>query len=64
MCGCATAAMLPDAVVDMDRAAAKHKDTAVFAGGCFWGVEAVFEQLTGVQQVLSGLYPCSSADGP
>jgi peptide-methionine (S)-S-oxide reductase len=54
MGGCATPAMLPDPAVDMDRATAKHKDTAVFAGGCFWGVEAVFEQLTGVQQVLSG----------
>jgi peptide-methionine (S)-S-oxide reductase len=46
--------MLPDPAVDMDRTAVKHKDTAVFAGGCFWGVEAVFEQLTGVDKVLSG----------
>ena len=29
-------------------------DTAVFAGGCFWGVEAVFEQLYGVVHVESG----------
>jgi len=28
--------------------------TAVFAGGCFWGVEAVFEQLKGVSDVVSG----------
>lgn len=28
--------------------------TAVFAGGCFWGVEAVFEHLRGVQAVTSG----------
>ena len=28
--------------------------TAVFAGGCFWGVEAVFEHLKGVKAVVSG----------
>jgi peptide-methionine (S)-S-oxide reductase len=46
--------MLPDPSVDMDPAAVPHKDTAVFAGGCFWGVEAVFEQLAGVDKVLAG----------
>lgn len=29
-------------------------DTAVFAGGCFWGVEAVFEHVKGVRGVVSG----------
>ncbi len=29
-------------------------ETAVFAGGCFWGVEAIFEQLYGVLDVESG----------
>lgn len=29
-------------------------DTAVFAGGCFWGVEAVFESLEGVSDAVSG----------
>jgi peptide-methionine (S)-S-oxide reductase len=28
--------------------------TAVLAGGCFWGMEGVFEQLKGVKEVLSG----------
>ncbi len=34
--------------------AAPHQEKAVFAGGCFWGVEAVFEQLRGVSNVVSG----------
>jgi peptide-methionine (S)-S-oxide reductase len=29
-------------------------DTAVFAGGCFWGVEAVFEHVKGVKSAVSG----------
>jgi peptide-methionine (S)-S-oxide reductase len=29
-------------------------DTAVFAGGCFWGIEAVFEHVKGVQDAVSG----------
>ncbi len=28
--------------------------TAVFAGGCFWYTEAIFEQLRGVQSVMPG----------
>jgi|SRR5688572_13701273 len=30
------------------------QQTAVFAGGCFWGVEAVFEHIKGVSSVISG----------
>jgi peptide-methionine (S)-S-oxide reductase len=33
---------------------AAASDTAVFAGGCFWGVEAVFESLEGVSDAVSG----------
>jgi peptide-methionine (S)-S-oxide reductase len=29
-------------------------DTAVLAGGCFWGMEAVFEHVKGVKDVVSG----------
>jgi peptide-methionine (S)-S-oxide reductase len=35
-------------------ALAAHTETAVLAGGCFWGLEAVFERLRGVSSVVSG----------
>jgi peptide-methionine (S)-S-oxide reductase len=35
-------------------AAAPRTETAVLAGGCFWGVEAVFEHVKGVKNVVSG----------
>jgi peptide-methionine (S)-S-oxide reductase len=35
-------------------AAVAGEDTAVFAGGCFWGVEAVFEHVKGVKRAVSG----------
>jgi peptide-methionine (S)-S-oxide reductase len=37
-------------------------DTAVLAGGCFWGMEAVFEQLQGVKNVVSGYAGGARAD--
>ena len=48
------AGRFPDPARDSPRAAAKDIQTAVVAGGCFWGVEAVFEQLAGVVDVVSG----------
>src|SRR5579875_324464 len=44
----------PDPAVDMPAAAPQTKQTAVLAGGCFWGMEAVFERLKGVKKVVSG----------
>ena len=44
------------------NAAAPHTQTAVLAGGCFWGMEAVFEHVKGVTEVLSGYAGGSAAD--
>ena len=38
----------------IDVPAAKGTAAAVFAGGCFWGMEAVFERVKGVRSVTSG----------
>jgi peptide-methionine (S)-S-oxide reductase len=43
-----------DPVVNIPTAKISGLQTAVFAGGCFWGVEAVFEHLKGVSKVISG----------
>jgi len=45
---------LPDPKLDAPKAAAKADAVAVFAGGCFWGVEAVFEHVKGVRDAVSG----------
>jgi peptide-methionine (S)-S-oxide reductase len=52
---------LPDPVADTPVAKTKATQTAVLAGGCFWGVEAVFEHVKGVMQVTSG-YAGGSAE--
>lgn len=50
----AEAATKIPAPVQDEKAAATHSETAVFAGGCFWGVQGVFEHVRGVKQVASG----------
>jgi peptide-methionine (S)-S-oxide reductase len=44
----------PNPVKDAHAAPNAGRQKAVMAGGCFWGVEAVFERLNGVVDVLSG----------
>ena len=48
------AVALPTPAVDIPAAAAKGPQKAVFAGGCFWGVEAVFRHVKGVSSAVSG----------
>jgi peptide-methionine (S)-S-oxide reductase len=49
-----TPTSVPDPVRDVSASTTSGEQTAVFAGGCFWGVEAVFEHLKGVSDVVSG----------
>jgi peptide-methionine (S)-S-oxide reductase len=54
-CGAAGGAVsLPAPAADVPAAAGKGPQTAVFAGGCFWGVEAVFRHVKGVTSAVSG----------
>jgi peptide-methionine (S)-S-oxide reductase len=45
---------LPDPAVDAPLAAKSGKQTAVVAGGCFWGIQAVFQHVKGVKDATSG----------
>jgi peptide-methionine (S)-S-oxide reductase len=47
-------APFPKPAVDSPLASAKSKETAVLSGGCFWGVQAVFQHLKGVVSSTSG----------
>jgi len=38
----------------MDEKAAPGSETAIFAGGCFWGVQGVFQHVKGVSKAVSG----------
>ncbi len=56
-----------EAVVSAPEAAIKANEgkglkTAVFAGGCFWGMEAVFSHVKGVSSVVSGFEGGKRAD--
>jgi peptide-methionine (S)-S-oxide reductase len=50
----AQAAPLPVPASDIPASSVKGMQTAVFAGGCFWGVEAVFRHVKGVTAAVSG----------
>ncbi|MGU7775931.1 peptide-methionine (S)-S-oxide reductase MsrA [Burkholderia sp. MR1-5-21] len=46
-------AVMPAPALD-ESPTASHDETAVLAGGCFWGVQGVFEHVKGVKQVTAG----------
>jgi peptide-methionine (S)-S-oxide reductase len=45
---------VPAPVLDAPRASAPAQQTAVVSGGCFWGVQAVFQHVKGVVSATSG----------
>ncbi len=47
-------AAVPGPAADEARATAPAKETAVVAGGCFWGIQAVFQHVKGVVSATSG----------
>jgi len=47
-------AAFPKPAVDAPLASAKAQETAVLSGGCFWGIQAVFQHLKGVTSATSG----------
>jgi peptide-methionine (S)-S-oxide reductase len=47
-------AAVPNPVVDATLATAKSAQTVVLAGGCFWGIQAVFQHVKGVISATSG----------
>ncbi len=48
------AVAIPAPAVDAPRASMAAKQTAVISGGCFWGVQAVFQHVKGVINATSG----------
>jgi peptide-methionine (S)-S-oxide reductase len=60
VCGLSTACAdaidkaVPAAAVDAPKAGAATSETAVLAGGCFWGMQGVFEHVRGVTKVVAG----------
>jgi peptide-methionine (S)-S-oxide reductase len=48
------ATTLPKPVVDQPQSSTPTQQTAVFAGGCFWGIQAVFQHVKGVVSATSG----------
>jgi len=61
--GSGPASEVPAAAMDEPLAKASGKETAVVAGGCFWGIQAVFQHVKGVISATSG-YAGGTAKDP
>src|SRR5512147_2205382 len=57
----AAAPKVPPAATDVPLAAKSGEQKAVFAGGCFWGTQAVFERIKGVVKTTAGYAGGSAA---
>src|SRR5262249_52587968 len=53
-CNAAPAVTIPSPTIDQPLAKAKGAEKAVTVGGCFWGMQAVFEHVKGVSRVTAG----------
>jgi peptide-methionine (S)-S-oxide reductase len=62
-CRAGSGAAVPAPAVDEPKAPAPSKQTAVVAGGCFWGIQAVFQHVKGVISATSG-YSGGSVKNP
>jgi peptide-methionine (S)-S-oxide reductase len=52
--GASAAVVIPSPALDAPLAAARGSETAVFSGGCFWGVQDVFQHVKGVTDATAG----------
>lgn len=57
----ATTVLTPAPVIDAPRATAPASETAILSGGCFWGMQLVFQHVKGVRGAVSG-YTGGAAD--
>jgi peptide-methionine (S)-S-oxide reductase len=60
-CSAASKPPIPPPVTDNALSQTPGKQTAVFAGGCFWGTQSVFERVKGVLQTTAGYSGGSAA---
>jgi peptide-methionine (S)-S-oxide reductase len=60
--GANPARTIPEPATPTALSAVAGRDSVIFAGGCFWGVEAVFERVKGVLEATSGYAGGSTAN--